>query len=144
MRIEDFSSELIYQNDEGYSLGSISNDKRYLAFNKTITRDNSEMYLYDRNSGEMKHLSAHEGDINYFPVSFSHDNRVLYFLTDEGSEFTYLKKYDIASGATEVVEKTNWDIMYAISHATRPTASPASTTIPRPISRSTEPPAASR
>lgn len=113
MRIEDFSTELIYQNDEGYSLGSISNDKRYLAFNKTITRDNSDMYLYDRNNREMKHLSAHEGDINYFPVSFSNDNAVLYFLTDEGSEFTYLKKYDIASGATEVVEKTNWDIMYS-------------------------------
>lgn len=112
MDIETFQHEMIYQNDKGYNLGDISNDKRYMAFNKPITEHNSEMYLYDRDTKETKHLSPHTGDINYNPVTFSVDSKNLYFLTDEGSEFTYLKRYDIDSGFFEKIEEADWDIMY--------------------------------
>lgn len=113
MDIETFEPRMIYQNDAGYFLGDVSNDRRYLAFQQPITEHNSEMFLYDRESEELKHLSPHEGDINYTPVAFSVDSRSLYYLTDENSEFTYLKRYGIESGEREDVEKANWDIMYA-------------------------------
>jgi len=113
MDIETFEPRMIYQNDAGYFLGDVSNDRRYLAFQQPITEHNSEMFLYDRESEELKHLSPHEGDINYTPVAFSVDSGSLYYLTDENSEFTYLKRYGIESGEREDVEKANWDIMYA-------------------------------
>ncbi len=69
---------------EPYSLGAVSRDRRYLAFSKTITRDNSDIYLYDTKTGEFKHLTPHEGDINYSPETFSVDSKSLYYLTDEG------------------------------------------------------------
>ncbi len=112
MDINTLESKLVYENADGYNLGAVSDDHKLLALNKTITRMNSDMYLYNLESKEIKHLSAHEGDVNYFPVTFSNDSRYLYFLTDENSEFTYFKKMDIASGESEIVEKTNWDIMY--------------------------------
>ncbi len=112
MDIETFKSELFYQNNEGYFLGDVSNDKRYLAFTKTITTNNSEMYLYDRESRKLKHISPHEGDANYNPQTFSSDSKNLYFSTNEGREFTNLKKYDIESENTETVEESDWDIMY--------------------------------
>ena len=113
MDIELFESELFYQNDEGYSLGDISDDKRFIAFSKTITNNNSDMYLYNLETKEMEHLTLHEGDINYSPASFSTDSKTLYYLADENSEFTYLKKYDIDSNVHETIAEADWDIMYA-------------------------------
>ena len=113
MDIESFTAELFYQNDDGYSLGDISDDKRFIAFNKTITNNNSDMYLYNIETKEMEHLTPHEGDINYSPASFSTDSKTLYYLTDENSEFTYLKKYDMDSNVHETIAEADWDIMYA-------------------------------
>ncbi len=113
MDIETFTAELFYQNDEGYSLGGLSNDKRFIAFSKPITNNNSDMYLYNVETKEMEHLTPHEGDINYSPSSFSTDSKTLYYLTDENSEFTYLKKYDMDSDAHDTIAEADWDIMYA-------------------------------
>jgi dipeptidyl aminopeptidase/acylaminoacyl peptidase len=113
MDIETFQPDLIYQNDKGYELGAISNNKQFLAFNKPITGHNSDIYLYNRETKEMQYLTQHEGDINYFPVAFSVDSKSLYYLTDEQNEFTYLKQYDIESNTAKIVEKAEWDIMSA-------------------------------
>jgi len=113
MDIETFTPKMVHQNDAGYELGSISRDKRYFAFAKVITTSNSDMFLYDRNSGELKHLSPHEGDVVYNPQTFSPDSKSLYYLTDEGSEFAYLKRYDIETGQSEKIEEADWDIWYS-------------------------------
>ena len=112
MDLATFKPRLVFQNDGAYNFGRISNDKRYLALSKTRTRMDSDMYLYDFKTGELQHLSSHVGDINFRPVAFTPDSRGLYYLTDEDSEFMYLKKYDLESGKSEVVEKTNWDLLY--------------------------------
>lgn len=118
MDLETFTPRMIYQNEGAYSLGAVSRDRRYLAFSKTITRDNSDIYLYDTKTGEFKHLTPHEGDINYSPGTFSPDSKSLYYLTDEGSEFTYLKKFDLQSGTSEIVLQADWDITFAgFSHS---------------------------
>lgn len=112
MDIATFTPTLIYQNDKGLNFGGISRDKRYFAFSKSITTNNSDLYLYDRESKELKHLSPHQGDVQYAPSSFSPDSKSLYFLTDENGEFMFLKRYEIATGKAEKVEATNWDIQY--------------------------------
>jgi len=118
MDLETFTPRLIFKNEGAYNLGAISRDRRYLAVSKTITRDNSDMYLYDTQTGELKHLTPHQGDINYAPETFSPDSKSLYYLTDEGSEFTYLNRYDLASGTSETVMKADWDIEFArFSHS---------------------------
>jgi len=112
MDIATFTPALIYQNDKGLNFGGISRDKRYFAFSKSITTNNSDLYLYDRETKELKHLSPHQGDVQYAPSSFSPDSKSLYFLTNENGEFMFLKRYDIATGKFEKVEATNWDIQY--------------------------------
>lgn len=113
MDIETFTPRMVFQNDAGYQTGAISRDKRYLALSKAITEHNSDMFLYDRKTEQLKHLSPHEGDINYTPQTFSIDSKSLYYLTDEDSEYTYLKRYDIETGHSEIVEQTDWDIWYS-------------------------------
>ncbi len=112
MEIETFTPKMIYQNDAGYELASISRDKKYFAFFKAITTNDSDMYLYERKTKEMKHLSPHEGDVQYRPQTFSPDSKNLYYLTDEDGEFTYLKRYDIEAGQKDTVEQYDWDIWY--------------------------------
>ncbi len=113
MDIENFEPQLVYQNDSAYRVGAISNDKRYIAFRKTYIRQNSDMFLYDRETKELKLLSEHSGNINFSPVEFSNDGKYLFYLTDKDSEFIYLMKYNLETGETTEVYKDNWDISYA-------------------------------
>ena len=71
------------------------------------------MYLYDRETKETKHISVHEGDASFSPQYFDLNNEYLYFLTDEGGEFTYLSRYKIESGEKEKVWDAKWDVWYA-------------------------------
>jgi dipeptidyl aminopeptidase/acylaminoacyl peptidase len=106
-------SVVAYKNDQGLNPASVSDDDRYIAMVKSITTSNSDMYLLDTQSGQTKLLSKHEGDVSYAPQYFSHDGKKLFYLTNEGGEFTYLAAYDIASGEKTKVEDAPWDIMYA-------------------------------
>jgi dipeptidyl aminopeptidase/acylaminoacyl peptidase len=108
-----YPATLLYQNTEGLNPAAISNDNRYIALTKSITTNNSEMYLLDTQSKKVKHLSAHEGNAQFNPQYFSLDGKTLYYLTDEGSEYMYLSSYDVASGEKKKVEESKWDLMYA-------------------------------
>lgn len=112
MDIATLSAKMIYLNNAGYNLGWISNDMRYMSMSKTNTTHDSDMFIYDRETGEVNHITPHDGDVNYHPMDFSSDSRYLYYLTDEGAEFTYLCRYPIGGGACETVEKADWDISY--------------------------------
>jgi len=125
MDLETFMPQIIYQNDSGFRFTpifpsgqhyfpGISPDKRYLALYETHSNFDSDMYLYDLESKELKHLSPHEGEIEHFPQTFSPDGKSLYYLTDRGREFMYLMQYDIASGKSEKVEEADWDINYCL------------------------------
>lgn len=113
MDIETFEYELIYENNEGYDYGGISRNERYMMFSKSVTTNNNNLYLLDRENGEMKLITEHEGDISYSSMGFSHDNKKLYYLTDENSEFQYYVEYDIATAETQKVLEYEWDIWYA-------------------------------
>ena len=112
MDIQSFESKIIFQNDGALNYADVSNDGRFLALSKTHTRDNSDMYLYNVKSGELKLLSSHVGNINHSPAGFSVDSKFLYFLTDQDSEFNFLKQYNIPSGEIETIQKEDWDIWY--------------------------------
>ncbi len=110
--IATFKSKMVYENKDGFFPAAFSNDKKYLSLVKTITTNNTDMYLYDMQSKQTKLLTKHEGDISYSPQTFSPDSKKLYYTTDENNEFAYIKSYDIATEQTEKVEQANWDISY--------------------------------
>jgi len=113
MDIAGMQPKMVYKNEAGYDFGAVSSDKRYLALIKPITTSNTDMYLFDTSNQQLKHLSPHKGDVVYFPAGFSVDSKILYYRTDEGSEFTYLNQYDLATGKSQKVEEAKWDVMYA-------------------------------
>lgn len=113
MDIETLSPKMIFQNNKGLEYASISRDKKYMAFVKSITTSNDEMYLYSVESKNMKYISEHKGNASYSPEGFSLESDVLFYTSNEGSEFTYLVKYDIATGEKEKIQEYNWDIKYS-------------------------------
>ena len=111
MDVESFKSEVIYENTDGVDISGISDDERYIALTKAVTTSSNELYLWDKNTNERKLLSV-EG-ATYSPQFFSKDNAFFYYLTDEGSEFQYLIKYNIQTGEKKKEFETNWDVWYA-------------------------------
>jgi dipeptidyl aminopeptidase/acylaminoacyl peptidase len=113
MPLDTFKPSLIYKDETGLDFGDISNDKKYIAFQKNggSTAD-SDIYLYNTATKELKNVTAHTGDVANSPATFDVASKYLYYLTDTGSEFRYVSRYDLASGKSEVVEKAPWDVSY--------------------------------
>ncbi len=109
--LSDLTPKMIYANDDSYQFGGISPDKQFMALTKPINTNDSELFLYRFEDGEMIRVS--EEQAAYFPADFSKDDKSLYYLTDNGGEFTYLMRYDIVSGQHEKVLEKDWDIAYA-------------------------------
>ncbi len=111
MDIATMQTKIIYQNDEGYSLDAISNDKKNVALSKSISTSTSEMFLYNLDTKKIIKLS--DKSASYSATDFSLDSKTLYYLTDDTGEFKHLMKYDIATGKKDLVLEEKWDIMYA-------------------------------
>ncbi|MEZ5083854.1 MAG: S9 family peptidase [Bacteroidales bacterium] len=112
MDVETFTPVLIYENNDGLNVSSISDNKRWLALTKTITTSNGEMYLYDMETKALKHISEHQGDAEYNPQFFDLSNSHLYYKTNENSEFQYIESYNLESGLKKKIWGTNWDVWY--------------------------------
>ena len=113
MPLDTFKPSLVYKDDAGLDFGSISDDKKYIAFQKNggSTAD-SDIYLYNAATKELKNITTHTGDVANSPETFDVASKYLYYLTDTGSEFKYVSRYDLATGKSESVEKAPWDISY--------------------------------
>ena len=108
--VESLERLMIFQNNEAYTLGDITPDGMVLALNKANTRDDSDIYLFDRRTRQMTHATPHEGDANYRASTFSPDGKFLYIVTDADSDFNYLVRHELESGDRSVIAKQDWDI----------------------------------
>jgi len=107
-----FERTLLYQDTVGYQFGDISDDGKFIAFAKPNTTSDSDVYLYNVATKEMKNITPHQGDVASSPAAFDPAARYLYYQTDEGSEFSYVARYDLTTGKKEPVEKVNWDVAF--------------------------------
>jgi dipeptidyl aminopeptidase/acylaminoacyl peptidase len=113
MPIDTFKALLIYKDETGFDVGDVSNDKKFIAFEKSGgSQADSDVYLYNTATKELKNITQHTGDVANVPQTFDVDSKYLYYLTDTGNEFRYVARYDLATGKTEVVEKAPWDVAY--------------------------------
>jgi len=109
MDLESFTPTLLYQNDEGYNVGVISHNKRYLTLGKPINTNDSDLFLYDLQEGTMTKVNENTSSNN--AQDFTRDNTALLYTTDDGGEFSYVMQYNIADGTRQKVMGRDWDIM---------------------------------
>jgi len=113
MPIDTLKSTLVYKDDAGLDIGSISEDEKYIAFQKNgASPADSDVFLYNVDTKQMKNITEHTGDVANSAETFDVNSKYLYYLTDTGSEFKYVARYELATGKSEVVEKAPWDVSY--------------------------------
>jgi len=113
MPIDSFKPWLVYKDETGLELGAISDDKKFIAFQKNgASPADSDIYLYNVGTKELKNITTHTGDVANSPETFDTASKYLYYLTDTGSEFRYIARYDLTAGKSDVVEKAPWDVSY--------------------------------
>jgi dipeptidyl aminopeptidase/acylaminoacyl peptidase len=111
MFIDDYSSEMLYQNNDGLNFNGISDDENYFALSRSVNTNDSDLFIYNASTKEMikinDNLSANSAQ------DFSIDNSTFYYTTDEGSEFSYLMSYDLTTKEKKKVLEKSWDILGA-------------------------------
>lgn len=108
MNLEDFSSRLIYQNNDGMEFGGMSQDRKYILLTKSINTNDNDLYLMSTETKEM--VKVNDNQSGNSPQDFAPDDKSFYYTTDDGSEFSYVVKYTIEGGKKEKVLEKNWDI----------------------------------
>ena len=89
----------------------MSNNKHYIAVTKIINTNDVDLFLL--NTRTNKKIKINENLSGNSPADFSVDSKSLYYLTNDGSEFQYLMRYDIETGKREKIMEEDWDISYA-------------------------------
>ena len=108
-----YERTLFYRNDDGFFPAGVSNDGRWVALFKFSTTSNTDVHLWDATTKTTTHLTPHTTEAQYQPATFDPASKYLYYTTNDGSEFLRLRRYGLADGTHEDVEKADWDITAA-------------------------------
>ncbi|MGS2762679.1 alpha/beta fold hydrolase [Sinomicrobium sp. M5D2P9] len=113
MSMGDKKQEMLYENTEGYAFSGMSEDEKIVALSKSVTTSENRLFLYYRDSGEMKEISEQEKPGSYSGSGFSKDGEHFFYITDADAEFAYLVKNELDTGTKNTVYKADWDVMYS-------------------------------
>ena len=102
--------EIIFRNDSAFGISGISHNERYIALTKSITTDKNELYLYDNQTKTYKRLS-NDNEATWNVTAFEKNDSILYYTTNDNSEFSYIVKYNIHSGKAEKYFEDSWDVL---------------------------------
>jgi dipeptidyl aminopeptidase/acylaminoacyl peptidase len=108
LSIDDYTSAMIYQNNDGLDFSGMSNDENYFALSKTLNTNDSDLFLYDVKTKQMTKIN--ENQSANAAQDFSVDNSTFYYTTDDGGEFSYLMSYALDSKEKKKVLEKSWDI----------------------------------
>ena len=108
-----YERKRVYENNEGYDIGPVSDNGEYVALAKNRTTNDNDLYVLDTAAAKVTHLTKHEGDALYTAEDFDPSDQYLYYTSNEGGEFSKLRRYDLKAGAHEDVQSEPWDIAYS-------------------------------
>jgi dipeptidyl aminopeptidase/acylaminoacyl peptidase len=107
-----YERNFFYKDEVGYQLGAISDDAKWVALDKPRTTADTDIYLWNAATGETKHVTPHQGEAAYSSEDFDPECRYLYYTTNDGGEFARVRRYELATGKHEDVEKADWDVAF--------------------------------
>jgi len=110
---ETLERELLVENTVDAFPSAASPDGRFVTFTKVHVRSDTDILIWDRESGEFDTLVADDGEVANSAATFSADGSALFYTTDRGSEFAYLVRRELETGDETVILQPDWDVMYA-------------------------------
>ncbi len=111
--VDGFERSRLYRNDSDMGVAAVSPNRRYIALTENYSTSDSDIHLLDRETGETKNLTEHEGFEANRAIEFDPASETLLYVTDRGDEFRYLVAYDLASGEAAELVHPAWDVLGA-------------------------------
>ena len=102
-------AELIYEGDGWLSLAGWSPDDSRLIVSQAYSGYDQDLYVLDIASGEIEHLTPHEGTVRYNSPSWGPDGENLYLVTDRETDTLRLERLEVSTGEFAVVETVGTD-----------------------------------
>ena len=109
--IVTLNSEMVFKNNSGYNLNSISNNDNYLVLSLNLSRSEQKLFLYDVRSNQQVEIS--DKAANFSGQNFDKNDENYFYTTNYDSEFYYLMSYNLKNGERNTVYKTNWDVAFS-------------------------------
>lgn len=109
---KDYKRELVYTNKAADSIIAVSRDSKWLAFSRTRTNADNNLYLQEigKPKAAPRLITKHTGNIDHRVLDFTPDSKALWFATDGKSEFYQAWSYDLASGKSRPEIAADWDV----------------------------------
>ena len=111
INIETLSSEMVFKNDRGYNINSISNNDNYLVLSLNISRSEQKLFLFDVKSTQQIEISNQVA--NFSGQNFDKNDENYFYTTNYDSEFYYLMSYNLKNGERNIVFETDWDVAFS-------------------------------
>ncbi|MDT9600313.1 S9 family peptidase [Sphingosinicella rhizophila] len=108
--VDDYVSTRIFDNDKGYQIRAISPDRNLVALSRIVDNATKHCYVYDRRTASLNQLTPAGGKVSCEPQAFAATGTILFYTTDDGGEFSFLVRHDLASNARKTVFKPDWDV----------------------------------
>lgn len=111
---DGYERALVFENKDGYGIGQVSPDGRWVAMSKVRSNADSDIYLLDTASSPAEPLliTPHQGDATHSVETFSRDSKRLYYATNAHGEFDQVWSYDLESRAHAPEVAADWDVLY--------------------------------
>ena len=106
-----YARTMFYKNETGMNPSTISRDEKWIALGKPNTTSDRDIYLYNTETKESKHITPHKEAASYAAASFDPQSKRLFIVTNAAGEFAAVRTYDLASGEMKDHEKADWDIV---------------------------------
>jgi dipeptidyl aminopeptidase/acylaminoacyl peptidase len=104
-------AKLILQQGGSWSAQDWSPDDQKVVVQNYISANKSFLHILDLESGKLEAINPSPEDIAYGGSVWSADGKSIFIISDQGTEFQVLKKYDIASKKfTAITGNIPWDV----------------------------------
>ncbi|QCW03208.1 S9 family peptidase [Natrinema pallidum] len=104
-------AELVYEGDGWLSLSGWSPDDSRLLVSQAYSNFDQDLSVLDLETGDLEHLTPHDGDVRYQSANWAPDGKGIYLVTDEGeAETLYLAYLDLETGDLEPVVDGEWNV----------------------------------
>lgn len=98
-------------NESGWGLYDWNEAGDKLLMRKYLAATESEMYLYDFNTGALTQLNPSSKKIAYSNIMFSKNGSGVFYVSDEDSDIETLRYYDFSTGSSRILTPgLKWEV----------------------------------
>lgn len=108
----DGEARMVWQHDEpGFLFDqTFAPDGRQAIVARASSATRNDLFEVDLETGAARRITPGAEDARFSSLSYSADGRMLYVITDLGSDFLYVGRLDLATCQLERVASVEWDI----------------------------------